>query len=231
MGEWMSRILAFTSGPADWKALLADPDKHWRTGFSACTLAHCWEAADGFPPEVAAALEDAREPELADLVPMLAVPEFKVPLPGGKRSSQNDIFVLARSGARPVTIMVEGKVHESFGPELGEWLTEASPGKLKRLAFLQATLGLVVEPAATIRYQLLHRAASALLVAEQYHAAAAVLIVLSFSARRAGWPDYEAFLGLFGVTAVLDTIQRIPRAAPIPLFTGWITGDPKFLTS
>ena len=43
----MSKILAFTSGPDDWQALLADPVKHWRPGYSARTLAYCWEAAGG----------------------------------------------------------------------------------------------------------------------------------------------------------------------------------------
>ena len=58
----MARILMFTSGPDDWRALLADPAKHWRTGYSARTLAHCWEVANGFPPEVAKAFEQTDEP-------------------------------------------------------------------------------------------------------------------------------------------------------------------------
>jgi hypothetical protein len=43
--------------------------------------------------------------------------------------------------------MVEGEVSESFGPTLGEWLSEASPGKESRLKFLLRTLGLLQEPA------------------------------------------------------------------------------------
>lgn len=78
----MSRILAFTKGPEDWQALLSDPVKHWRSGYSARTLAHCWEAADGLPPEVTQALGQSGDPLLAGLEPVLAVPEFKVPLPG-----------------------------------------------------------------------------------------------------------------------------------------------------
>lgn len=132
----MSRILAFTSGPQDWQALLADPVKHWRSGYSARTLAHCWEASDGFPAEVGAPFAQSAEPLLADLTPLLAIPEFKVPLPGGQRASQNDLFVLARSVAGPVTIMVEGKVSESFGPTLEEWRREASAGKEERLRFV-----------------------------------------------------------------------------------------------
>lgn len=48
----MPCILVFTSGPQDWQALLADPEKHWKSGYSARTLAHSWEAAEGFPSEV-----------------------------------------------------------------------------------------------------------------------------------------------------------------------------------
>src|SRR5204862_7526848 len=100
----MPRILSFTKGPDDWKALLADPEKHWRKGYSARTLAHCWEAVKGFPPEVADAFSRTHEPLLTNLTPLLAIPEFKVPLPGGKRASQSDIFVVARSDAGPVAI-------------------------------------------------------------------------------------------------------------------------------
>ena len=105
----MARILNFTSGPDDWKAPLADPEKHWRTGYSARTLAHCWEAAEGLPKEVANAFEGTDEALLCDLRPLLTVPEFEVPLPGGIRASQTDLFVLAQSAKRPVSIMVEGK--------------------------------------------------------------------------------------------------------------------------
>jgi hypothetical protein len=183
----MPRILAFTSGPQDWQALLAQPEKQWRTGFSARTLAHCWEVADGFPPEVAKTLLlAADDPLLAGIVPLLAVPEFKVPLPGGERASQNDIFVLAKSAAGPVSIMVEGKVKESFGPTILEWLVDASPGRQRRLEFLASTIGLAPLPPGDIRYQLLHRAASAIIVGEQFRAAAALLLVHSFSLERVG---------------------------------------------
>lgn len=227
----MSRILAFTSGPQDWQALLADPVKHWRSGYSARTLAHCWEASDGFPAEVGAPFAQSAEPLLADLTPLLAIPEFKVPLPGGQRASQNDLFVLARSVAGPVTIMVEGKVSESFGPTLEEWRREASVGKEERLRFLLRSLGLGMAPADTVRYQLLHRAASAIITGEQYRAAAAVLLVHSFSEARAGWPDYQAFTRLFGVDAAVGTIQRLGVASSIPLFGVWVVGNPSFLNS
>jgi len=227
----MTRILTLTSGPSDWQALLADPVRHWRSGYSARTLAHCWEASDGFPAEVSTALGQTNEPLLANLVPLLAVPEFKVPLPGGSRPSQNDIFVLARSSAGPVCIMVEGKVNESFGPKLDDWRADASQGKDERLGFLVRTLGISAVPSASIRYQLLHRAASAIITGEQYHAIAAVVLVHSFSEQRSGWPDYEGFVRLFGVQAVSEIVQRLPGTSSIPLFAAWVLGDRIFLKS
>ena len=226
-----SRILSFTTGPDDWQKLLADPEKQWRTGYSARTLAHCWEDAEGFPPEVEHPFLESNDPLLEGLQPVLAIPEFKVPLPGGGRASQNDLFVLARSAAGPVTIMVEGKVSESFGPRIADWLQDASAGKKTRLSFLIQTLGLSERPSGDVRYQLLHRAASAILTGEQYRAAAAVLLVHSFSRERAGWADYQAFTRFFGVEAVEGTIQRLNPVSHPPLFGVWVVGDPRFLKS
>ena len=42
----------------DWAQLLADPVKHWRTGYSARTLAYSWQSADGFPDEIKAAFSN-----------------------------------------------------------------------------------------------------------------------------------------------------------------------------
>jgi hypothetical protein len=228
----MARILHFTSGPADWQALLAEPTKHWRTGYSARTLAHCWEAEeDGFPSEVATAMANSADPSLADLEPILAVPEFKVPLPGGERASQNDIFVLARSTSGPVSIMVEGKCNEPFGPTIEEWRADASPGKKTRLSFLLRSVGLPKQIDGAIRYQLLHRAASAVIEGERYRAVAAVLLVHSFSAKRTGWSDYRAFLNLFNVRAEVGRPQRLPGEQIVPLFAVWVPGNLQFLTS
>jgi len=225
----MARILSFTAGPDDWKALLADPEKHWRIGYSARTLAHCWEAADGFPAEVSRALGSSQDVLLRNLSPLLAVPEFKVPLPGGPRASQSDIFVLAKSSVGPVAIMVEGKVNESFGPTLDEWHSEPSPGKNERLSYLLDKLGLRAKPEGTTRYQLIHRAASAVITGEQFRAAAAVLLVHSFSTKNTGWPDYQAFLKHLNVEATQGNVQRIPTASPIPLFAAWVAGDCTYL--
>ena len=47
----MNDIFIPTKKPEDWKQFLAK-EEHWETGYSAKTLAHCWEAAKGFPKEI-----------------------------------------------------------------------------------------------------------------------------------------------------------------------------------
>jgi hypothetical protein len=111
----------------------------------------------------------------------------------------------------------------------GRWREYAKSGHAGNT--LLGSLGLVATPAGAIRYQLLHRAASAVVTGEQYHAAAAVLIVHSFSEERVGWPDYQSFTRLFRVEAVNGAVQFLGRASSIPRFGVWVVGDCSFLRS
>ena len=108
-------ILVPSQGPEDWKRLLAKPDLHWKAGYSATSLAYCWEEAQGaFPACVSKVFKGSGLPlfELAE--PLLVIPEYKVPLPGGTTASQNDIFVLAKGANQLISIMVplcQGSCH------------------------------------------------------------------------------------------------------------------------
>lgn len=118
----MTRIRISTRRPEDWRRLLADPVKHWRVGYSAYELAHARQAAEKFPPTVAAVLATAPfgAPELH-----FAFPEHKVRVPGRGGDSATDLFALARSAAAElVTIAVEGKVGESFDKPVRKWLAD-----------------------------------------------------------------------------------------------------------
>lgn len=99
---------------------------------------------------------------------LLAIPEYKVSLPGWGAASQNDIFCLARTQHGLVSIMVEGKVNEPFGPLVKEWYIDPSSGKVKRLNFLCRTLGLDPDQVQEVRYQLLHQTAFAIVEAKGY---------------------------------------------------------------
>lgn len=215
------KILVPATGTEDWRRLLMDPKKHWKQGYSAKALADSWQSAPAMPASIRVLFDTSGY--FPEFEPLLAAPEHQVPLPGGNQPSRNDVWVLARWQAGLISIAVEGKVAENFGPTLAEWNGEASSGKQVRQAFLLQKLGLQVPPAATIRYQLLHRPASALIEAERYHARRAVMLVHSFSPSNDGFSDYAAFLELFGATAIRESlVPARPRADGIELFFGWV---------
>jgi len=216
----MQKIIIPSKGPKDWQALLAEPDKQWRAGYSAMELAECWEASDGFPAEVGSPLSKV----FPSIRPLLILPELKVTLPGGQRPSQNDIWILARSGPSLISIAVEGKVDEPFDRPVKEWLANASSGKLARWNFLKQKLGLDEEPEGTLKYQLFHRTASAIIQAEEFKADSAVLVIHSFSSAASWFSDYESFLRLFGVTAIREKLQMASRPSSVPLYFLWATG-------
>lgn len=160
---------------------------------------------------------------------MLAIPEHKVSLPGGSRPSQNDIWVLARSQGQLVSIAVEGKVSEPFGPTVQEWQIESSSGKSERLSFLQQVLGISSVPEST-RYQLLHRTASAIIEAQRFNAASAVMLVHSFSQSNEWFQDYAAFASLMGGSAVENGIISVSNRSGVALHLAWVQGNQTYLS-
>jgi len=209
-----SLVLRPTDGPEDWRAFLAKPDLHWKAGYSAMETAFSWEAQKGLPPEIVRLFPNA---EL-----LLAVPEYKVALPGGTRDSQNDVFALLRDDDGIITCMVEAKRNEPFGPTLDEWLKDASQGKLTRLASICKLLGVQPDDLdGTLRYQLFHRAASALVTAKQFHTKRAALVVQSFSPEHCWYDDYQAFTALFGLSPDPDELKRTLLPEGTALFFGW----------
>jgi hypothetical protein len=223
----VSHIYIPASSAEQWAQFLAAPVKHWRTGYSARTLAHCWQEARGFPSEVQAAL--ATEELFSGIQLLLALPEHQVSLPGGTRPSQNDIWVLARAATSLVSIAVEGKVAEPFGPTLGEWLGEGSPGKTTRLEFLCNELGLCEPVAGAVRYQLLHRAASAVIEAKRFCAPHAVMLVHSFSQSHQWFEDYAAFAALFNAQAMVNRVISAGQVSGVHLHLCWVRGDERYL--
>jgi len=224
----MRRIVVPTQSAEDWKRLLAKPELHWKAGYSAMTLAQSWETAHpSVPSEIAAALDSAGDPVLRELELLLAIPEYQVDLPGGRRPSQTDVLALMRGSAGLVAVAVEGKVDEAFGPTVGEKRADDSVGVDERLAWLIDYLGIESVPD-TVRYQLLHRTASAMLVAQQFDAAAAVMLVHSFSPTNRWFDDFAEFAQLFGVRAELGHVSQIGVIDGRPLFMGWSKGDQRF---
>jgi hypothetical protein len=226
----MNKVYVPSQGPDDWQQFLADPDKQWKTGYSAKSLAYSWEEAKGFPSEIQQAINDSSLPELAGLEPLLIIPEHKVPLPGGRTESQNDAFVLARTASALAAVTIEGKVEESFGQPVAKWGPDSSPGKTERFNYLVDLLGLQGVDLSTIYYQLLHRTASALIEAERFHADIAVMLVHSFSQEHRWLDEYSAFARAMGVEQPgLNTVSKVGTRAGKMLYLGWVVGAPEYL--
>ena len=137
----MGRCYVPSDGPDAWQGFLADPAEQWKTDYSAKTLAHSWEADDRLPDEVTSLIKtipryENEEPEL-----LVAMPEWKVLLPGGSGDSQNDVLALIGVGSDLMVAAVEGKISEPFGDTIENWFANPSEGKRERLQYLCNLLG------------------------------------------------------------------------------------------
>lgn len=187
-------------------------------------LAVSWELAArsdrGLPREVA---------EVFDLhvatrgaVLLFAVPEHRVALPGGRRASQTDLWGVIRTSGGWASLAVEGKAGEPFGPTVSEWLQDASSGKQERLDALCQTLRVERDAVGALRYQLFHRAASAILEADRIGADTAVLLVQNFRPATTGWADFERFVAQFGTVACRGGVCESGAAGDGRLLFAWV---------
>ncbi len=119
---------------------------------------------------------------------------------------------------------------EPFGPTIEEWFAEGSPGKDVRLSYLRGLLGLPNDLSNTVRYQLLHRTASALIEAERFCAKHAVMLVHSFSQAQEWFEDYAAFAKLLGVDVEPDKVASAGERYGRQLHLCWVCGDGQYLT-
>lgn len=227
----MKRIYVPTEKASDWKRLLAKPDLHWKQGYSAMTAATCWDAAGAtLPPEIRTTLNASEIAALHNLELLAALPEWETPLPGGDRPSFTDVMAITRNELGLAVVAVEAKVNEPFGPTVGEKRAWASPGQAHRLAYLESLLDVSNAFAGNVRYQLLHRTASAVLTARQFHAPTAVLLIHSFSSTAKWRDDFEAFCVAMGADLISSNVYRVSRFSSPALFLAWCPGDLSFLT-
>ncbi|MGD8189416.1 DUF6946 family protein [Brevibacillus ginsengisoli] len=210
----------------EWRSFLTDPDKQWKSGYSAKELAYSWQNSINYlPSEIQECMNSSCLEPFQDLQVLQAIPEYKVPLPGGSRPSQNDLFVLAKGRQGLVSIMVEGKVSEPFGPSLAEWDINGSKGKNERFQYIKETLNITKEIDSSLRYQLFHRAASAVIEAKKYGAKNALMLVHSFSDNNDWFDDYEAFIYLFNLSGKINQIIGYHQINDVNLYFGWIKGE------
>jgi len=230
----MSKFYIPSDTPEDWKTLLADPDKHWKTGHSAKALAYCWQEADDFPRSVKKVFKNSGIDLFQDIRMLVAFPEYTVPLkPYGSRPSQNDIFILAKGTDQLISIAVEGKVDEPFGELIADWKLKDKGGKKVRLEFLCEVLQLDASKIDHIRYQLLHRTASAVIEAKKFRTENALMLVHAFKKTEENYnqsfQDYYHFLELFSGEGKPDSMVLGKKIDGINLYFGWVKGNKRYL--
>jgi hypothetical protein len=225
----MKRVFIPTKTGSDWQGLLAKPKLHWKKGASAMTAAAAWEdAKDSLPDEIGIILNSSNEGTLRALKLLAAIPEWEVSLEGGETTSHTDVLALARNDIGLCVIAVEAKVNEDFGPSVKDKRAEASVGQRKRLESLHTLLG-VKHFDDSIRYQLLHRTASALLTARDFHAHTAVMLVHSFGDKPNLRADFDAFCSAMGAKRLSDGVHVATSVSDPRLYLVWCSGDRKYL--
>ena len=194
--------------PEDVIPHLAKGRGDWKKGCSAYELAHSWVAANGVPRSVRTVLDG--DPTFCGAEPIEGFFERNVDLGTPGRPSQTDLLLLVKLQSGYGVIAIEGKVEEPFGPLVAEW-NDRSGGRIRRLARLCETLGLAPEDVSHLRYQLLHRTASAVYEARRYHCQQAAMLVHSFSRTGASLDDFADFAAAMGLPPVRPGRMSPPK--------------------
>ena len=196
---------------------------HWRDGYSAKAIAESWFR--GFPAMIEHTLKYRCSTDAFDEVELVDVfLERKIALGDNRRPSQADALAILGLSHGIAIMAVEGKVCEPFDKRVSEWIADApsGSGKHDRLAGLREILGLRSTEVASLRYQLLHRTASAIYEARRYRAKVAVMMVHSFDAKDTGVADFQAFASAMGFEGAAATRTVGPiRCGDIDLYLGW----------
>jgi len=192
------------------------------------TAAAAWEdAGNRLPSEIEAMLSGTGRAELKDLALLSAFPEWQVALPGGTTTSNTDVMAICRNDHGLCVVAVEAKVLEDFGPTVGEKRNKATDGQKERLDYLHRLLGVKCFDD-QIRYQLLHRTASAILTAGEFHASTAVMLVHAFDTPADRRTDFTRFCDAVGASLVSQGVYRLPGTIFPLAYLVWCDGDGQY---
>lgn len=234
-----NRVFVPTMNRNCWKRLLADPEKHWREGYSAMSLADSWEQAkkskDGLPKKISRAIRNTPL-GVSGLDLLIAIPERDTPMPGKGLPSATDLFCLARNGVgETISMAVEGKVLEPFDSLISKWLKAGkSPGspanRLKRITDICGLLGCQMnQDAENLYYQLFHRTAAAVLEAKRFNCRHALMLVHSFDRTKPpvhfqAFKEFALYLGADEEEVRPNTVFSIADLkGGIRLWLGWVS--------
>jgi len=218
------KIFIPTKNAESWKDLLADPIKHWKDEFSAKLTAYSWEKEGNIPKEILKVLTS--HPDFIDLELLLAIPEYKVSLPGGTRPSQNDVLAVFFTNKALSVMAVEGKAKEDFDEKIISWKKHTSDiGVAERLGYILDKIGIKAKTIDNLRYQLFHRLASAVIMAEKFHAKNAILIIQSFNKNdnENHFSDFADFLRLYNYSSINKSqLYNLTNVNGIEIFSAWV---------
>jgi hypothetical protein len=221
------KILIPTENAESWRNFLADKEKHWKPGFSAMSIAYSWEKSQGIPTEILDVLLQLSDFKGLDL--LISIPEYKVPLPGGNKPSQNDILAVFTTEKELSVMTIEGKAKENFDDTISVWKARTSDfGVEERLGYILRKIGINNKYIDNLRYQLFHRLASAVVMAEKFHAKNAIMIVQSFNNKDTEnhFGDFVDFLKLYNYLSIEKSkLYRLTEVNGIEIFAGWVYSD------
>ena len=203
---------------------LAQQQRHWKKGYSAYELAHSWVNAGDIPASVRSVINTCPDYAGAHLVEGLFERDVDLRTPG--RRSQTDLLAFVKLAHGNAVIAVEGKVDEPFGELVSVW-NDYSRGKARRLEALCASLALRVADVGDIRYQLLHRTASAIYEAQRYRTRRALMLVHSFSFSDTSFRDFQAFAELMGTPIpAANRVSEERECEGVRLRLAWVKDRP-----
>jgi hypothetical protein len=214
---------------------------HWRKERSAYELSTTWVQAGGIPAVVRAVLDRAPEWQSAELID--GIFERETEIPGRGRPSQTDLLAIVRLGDCNAILGVEGKVDETFGPLVEDWL-QGSPASEQqeegarkepddsnrriRLMGLCRMLSVDSGSMGKLYYQLLHRTCATLCEAKRFRYPRAAMLVHSFAASAptsklpVGFPEFSAFAGAVGMPVEApNAISHSKRFDGVDLRLAW----------
>jgi hypothetical protein len=236
----MNRLCIGTRGIGSWRERLASPDRQWERGFSAFETAVSWELASrsesGIPEPIEKLL---RASGYGDPVLVLAVAEHKVDLPPNRKAaSQSDVWAVVNTSLGMLSLTVEAKAKEAFGDAiLQKWRegngSEASKrNRLERWNFLCSHLP-KADSFDHVRYQMLHRCASAVIEAKRLGIRHAAFVVQAFGAPTENFRDYAMVCDALKIASAPGSMATT-AVNDIRLSIGWadcpLASDSRFGT-
>lgn len=222
------KIFIPTKDANSWKPLVASK-KHWKEGRSAMSIALSWEKRKDIPTEIKKVLSKNKKFKGIEL--LAAFPEYSVSLKGRGGSSQNDVFAVFTNPNGLSVMTVEGKANEGFDKTVAKWKTDEydeNENKNRRLDYILRMIGLEDNNIDNLRYQLFHRLASAVIMAEKYHAKNSIMIIQSFNDNDSEnkFSDFADFLQLYGIEkAEKNKLYSLTSINEIELLAGWVYTD------